>query len=316
MLDTFLATLSPMLTMFVLMVLGFAAKKLNLVPDNTAVVLSKLENAFFVPALMIHTFMRYCTVASLKENWNLLFYSAVAISVAFVFSQILARLFEKKDEYRRNVYKYIFIVGNFGFLGNAVILELFGEEVLYNYLLFTLFIQALVNTWGLSLMIPKTEGRTSAFSRLKTPVFGAILIGAALGLSGLGQEGVMPSFIAGAISNCGSCMGPVAMILAGFVIGGYDLRKMVTSGRVYLITLLRLLVLPVIMLGFLYLIGAGERVLTFALFVFATPSGLNAVIFPTAYGGDPYTGASSAMVSSTVCVLTIPLLYSILTVLV
>ena len=44
-------------------------------------------------------------------------------------------------------------------------------------------------------------------------------------------------------------------------------------------------------MGFLYLLGAGERALTFALFVYATPSGLNAVIFPTAYGGDPYTGS-------------------------
>lgn len=316
MLETFLATLSPMLTMFILMVLGFVAKKLNLVPDNTAVVLSKLENNFFVPALMINTFMRYCTVTSLKENGNLILYSIIGIAAAFVLCQILAPLFEKKDEYRRNVYKYIFLVGNFGFLGNAVILALFGDATLYNYLLFTLLIQALVNTWGLSLMIPKTEGKTSPLSFLKNPIFVAIFIGAILGLSGLGQEGVMPSFIAGAISNCGSCMGPVAMILAGFVIGGYDIKKMVTNGKVYLITLLRLLVLPVILLAFLYLMGADERVLTFALFVFATPSGLNAVIFPTAYGGDPYTGAASAMVSSTVCVLTIPLLYSILTILV
>ena len=316
MLETFLATLSPMLTMFILMVLGFVAKKLNLVPDNTAVVLSKLENNFFVPALMINTFMRYCTVESLKENSGMILYSLIALALAFVICQVLAPFFEKEDEYRRNVYKYIFIVGNFGFLGNAVILELFGDATLYNYLLFTLFIQALVNTWGLSMMIPKTEGKTSFFSRLKTPVFGAILIGAALGLSGLGQERVMPTFIAGAISNCGSCMGPVAMILAGFVIGEYDLKKMVTNGKVYLVALLRLLVLPIVLLAFLYLIGADERALTFALFVYATPSGLNAVIFPTAYGGDPYIGASSAMVSSTVCVLTIPLLYSILTILV
>lgn len=312
MLDSFLATLSPMLMMFLLMVVGFVAKKANLVPDNTGTVLSKLENNFFVPALMINTFMKYCTVESLKENYSLMLYSIVSIALAFVLCHPLARLFSKDDAYKRNVYKYIFLVGNFGFLGNAVIQALFGDETLYSYLLFTLPIQALVNTWGLAIMIPD-DGHKSVFSRLKTPVFGAIIIGAALGLSGLGKEGVMPAFLAGAINNAGACMGPVAMILAGFVIGGYDFKKMITSTRTYLITILRLIVLPVVMLGFLYLCGADLRVLTFALFVYATPSGLNAVIFPAAYGGDTYTGASTAMITSIICIVTIPLLYSVLT---
>lgn len=316
MLDTFFATLSPMLVMFTLMVVGFVAKKANVVPENTATVLSKLENNFFVPALMINTFMKYCTVDSLKENYSLLLYSILGLGVAFILCHPLASLFEKKDLYRRNVYKYIFIVGNFGFLGNAVILDLFGDATLYYYLLFTLPIQTLVNTWGLAIMIPKSENNASVFSRLKTPVFASIIIGAALGLTGLGREGVMPAFLSGAIGNCASCMGPVAMILAGFVIGGYDVKKMITSKRIYLITFLRLIVLPFLMLSILYLCGADERVLTFALFVFATPSGLNAVIFPAAYGGDTYTGASTAMVSSTLCILTIPLLYALLTVLV
>lgn len=313
MLDSFFATLSPMLVMFLLMVVGFVAKKVNVVPENTATVLSKLENNFFVPALMINTFMKYCTLDSLKENYSLILYSILGLGLAFLLCHPLARLFEKQDRYRQNVYKYIFIVGNFGFLGNAVILDLFGDATLYYYLLFTLPIQTLVNSWGLAIMIPKSESDTSAFSRLKTPVFAAIIIGAALGLTGLGREGVMPSFLAGAISNCASCMGPVAMILAGFVIGGYDVKKMLADKKIYLITFLRLIVLPVIMLSFLYLCGADERVLTFALFVYATPSGLNAVIFPAAYGGETYTGASTAMVSSTICILTIPLLYSILT---
>ena len=294
------------------MVVGFVAKKADLVPDNTGTVLSKLENNFFVPALMINTFMKYCTVESLKENYSLMLYSIISIALAFVLCHPLARLFSKDDAYKRNVYKYIFLVGNFGFLGNAVILALFGDETLYSYLLFTLPIQALVNTWGLAIMIPD-DGSKSVFSRLKTPVFGAIIIGAALGLSGLGKEGVMPAFLAGAINNAGACMGPVAMILAGFVIGGYDFKKMITSARTYIIATLRLIILPVVMLGFLYLCGADLRVLTFGLFVYATPSGLNAVIFPAAYGGDTYTGASTAMITSTICIVTIPLLYSLLT---
>ena len=53
--ETFRATLTPMLVMFLCMALGFIARKKNLVPENAAEVLSKLENYFFVPALILNT---------------------------------------------------------------------------------------------------------------------------------------------------------------------------------------------------------------------------------------------------------------------
>ena len=73
-----------MLVMFLCMLIGFGANKLKLAPDNTATVLSKLENYFFVPALIINTFMKYCTVQSVSENYQLILYSAIALVIAIV----------------------------------------------------------------------------------------------------------------------------------------------------------------------------------------------------------------------------------------
>ena len=47
-------------------------------------------------------------------------------------------------------------------------------------------------------------------------------------------------------------------------------------------------------------------------FAVATPLGLNTVVFPEAFGGDPSTGASMAMISHTLCVLTIPLMFTLM----
>ena len=46
-------------------------------------------------------------------------------------------------------------------------------------------------------------------------------------------------------------------------------------------------------------------------FAIATPLGLNTIVYPEAYGGDPETGASMAMISHTLSVITIPLMYLI-----
>ena len=72
MLETFQATLSPMLVMLMCMIIGYIAKKTSIVPDNTATVLSKLENYFLVPALIIKNFMEYCTIESITEQYKLI----------------------------------------------------------------------------------------------------------------------------------------------------------------------------------------------------------------------------------------------------
>ena len=57
MLDTFLATISPMLIMFICMMIGFVLRKRSLLPEDAAAVMSKLESYVFVPALSMSTFM-------------------------------------------------------------------------------------------------------------------------------------------------------------------------------------------------------------------------------------------------------------------
>lgn len=61
-----------MLVMFLCMIVGFLANKLKLAPENAATVLSKLENYFLAPALIINTFMKYCTVSSVTEQYKLI----------------------------------------------------------------------------------------------------------------------------------------------------------------------------------------------------------------------------------------------------
>ena len=99
------------------------------------------------------------------------------------------------------------------------------------------------------------------------------------------------------------------MVLAGVVIGGFDFRELVANSKVYLASLMRLIVIPMAFVSVLLLLGANTTVISFALIAFATPLGLNTIVYPAAYGGEVKTGASMAMVSHTLSVITIPLMY-------
>ena len=110
-------------------------------------------------------------------------------------------------------------------------------------------------------------------------------------------------------------MGPIAMVLTGFLIGQYPIKKLLSDKKVYIASILRLFVLPALFVVILKLLGANNTVLALCLFAYGTPLGLNTVVFPAAYGGDPSTGVSMATISHTACVITIPIMYALLNVL-
>ena len=153
MLDTFKATLSPMLVMFLCMALGFVANKLKLAPENTATVLSKLENYFLVPALILNTFMTYCSVESIKAEYSLILWCLLVLVLAVVIAWPLSGLFSRGG-YSREIYKYALTFGNFSFMGNAIVPAILGPEMLYNYMLFILpLIKIMAMAMAVSLLI-------------------------------------------------------------------------------------------------------------------------------------------------------------------
>ena len=309
MLETFFATLSPMLVMFICILIGFLLNKAKLAPANSAAVLSKLETYVLLPALIVHTFVNYCTVESIRGQYSLILFGVLGVAVSIVAGTILARFFSR-DPYQRSIYRYGLMSANFGFLGNAIVPQILGDAALYPYMLFTLPLSAMVYGWCIQTLIPKGEKRGSTLKNLMNPTFIAMLIGILLGLLNVGK--IMPSFLSSTISSLSGCMGPVAMILTGFVIGDYDFVGLLKLPKVYVATILRLIVLPVLFIAVFWLLGADETVLVMSLFAFGTPLGLNTVVIPAAYGGDTKIGAAMAMISQVACIISIPLLYALL----
>ena len=65
----------------------------------------------------------------------------------------------------------------------------------------------------------------------------------------------LPNIINGTLSSIGLFIGPNAMLVAGMLIAAIPLRSIVSSKRIYLVTLLRLLLIPIALLVLIKLIG-------------------------------------------------------------
>ncbi|MBR5479872.1 MAG: AEC family transporter, partial [Clostridia bacterium] len=253
--EMFFSTLSQMLMMFTLIAAGFVLRKCSILPLDSDTGMARAETFIFGPALYIGTQMNQCTVEMFSENYTLIIYGLIITVSAIIVAYPMCRIFVRtkganSDElYRQSVYKYALAFGNYGFMGNFIALTVFGEAFLNKYILFTFFVGILCLTWGLFVLVPKDQG-VSIWKNLKkgllNPMTIGLLLGMVLGL--LNVKEYVPAFLSTALTQAGACQGPVAMILAGFVIGGYNLKELLLDGKVYLATLFRLILIPAVML--------------------------------------------------------------------
>lgn len=327
MIQTFLTVLNPMLMLFLCMAIGFVLCKTKILSGDAGKVMAKLLTWVFAPALSFFTMANYCTVDNLVKGGSYLLVSAISVGIALAIAIPLSCVFIKSKSYERGVYKYALTFGNSGYVGDPLVLALFGVEGLFWYKIACLPISIVIYTWGISVLVAKKEGeKHNPFKSLLNAPMIAMLIGIVVGLVGIGGtiiggEGAR-TFFGSTLDGLKSCYGPMAMILAGFTVARFDIKQMLKNVRVYIATALRLVILPVVILGTLYGIMLllnlifGMVVDTYILFMLffaiAAPLGLNTVVFPEAYGGDPSTGASMAMISHTLCVISIPLMFALM----
>lgn len=319
--DMFLKTLTQMLMMATFIVIGFTLRKKKIVPEDTGITLSRLETYLFVPALNFFNQAKYCTIDNLRENSGLIMSGAILAIAAIILAIPLSHLFVRRiknsdDRYRRNIYRYAMTYANFGYMGNFIILGLWGDAVFFKYTMMNLLLSITCNTYGLYLLIPKDKS-AGILENLKKGLLSPPMIGLFAGmLCGLlNVQSYIPAFLSNALDNASKCMGPVAMVLAGVVIGGYEIGGLLKIKKVYFATLFRIVIIPVVFALALKLLGVNNELLTLAIIALGSPLGLNTIIYPAAYGGETKTGASMTMISTVLSVITIPVLYYLLVVL-
>lgn len=182
--DIFFSTLNQTAFLFALIIIGYILAKWKFIPDNSAAVLSKLENNVFVPALVMVTFMENFTVGTLSSAKWLLLFSCIIMFAVLPFAVLIPKIVTK-DKYIQNIYTYGLSFSNFGFMGNAVVSVLF-PEIFMDYLIFTLLLWILIYLWGVpELLIANAGEKKTMISRFKAflnPMFVAMIIGMTIGL--------------------------------------------------------------------------------------------------------------------------------------
>ena len=306
----FLSTLNQMAFLMLLIAIGFILCRFKIIPDNASMLLSKLENNVFIPALVLGTFMQNFTIKKMGTAWQYILCGLVVVVISMPLAIGLSHI-SSKDSYIRKIYTYGLSFSNFGFMGNAVVKALF-PDIFMEYLIFVLPFWFFIYVWGVpSLLISSENGNKSFKDSLKNlinPMFIAMFIGMILGLS---DKIKIPEFLNSAVTTLGDCMSPVAMLLTGITIAKIDLIKTFKNISVYWVSVIRLFIIPLAAVGVLTFLPLDYGLALCTVCSLAMPLGLNTIVVPSAYGKDTSVAAGMALISHLMSCISIPVVFMI-----
>ncbi len=322
----FYSTLEQMEFLFFLIIVGYVTVKTGILPDHTAKLLSKMESWIFIPALAMGTFSENFTIRKLNSSLIFICGGTITILVSILIAFAFGKYFSQ-DEYMKKIYTYGLAYSNYGFMGNAVVSALF-PELFMDYMLFTLPFSVFVYAWIIpKLLMPKSDEDPEEnhpdknsivsviISKIKSvinPMLIGMFIGMILGLTGVPHL----AFFDTAVSTLGSCMSPIAMLLTGMTVANIDLKKTFSTVSIYILSLIRLIVIPLVAIGVLFTLSKLSLPLSYELSVcilasLAMPLGLNTVVIPGARGYDTSVAAGMALISHLFSCITIPIIFLI-----
>ena len=282
--------------LFSFALIGFSLCKTGLISSANSKFLSTLVVWVFLPATSLKSFSTNFTIKYITEKYDIILTSAVAVIIISTLGFFLSKLLTR-DTYRRSVYTYSITVPNSGYMGIPLTEAIFGSSMLLNVLIFAQPINLYLYTIGYCSLIKSKI----TFKKLLNPPIIAIVLGSVIGLSGL----KLPTFATDFLSTASAPMGPSTMLILGMVLSEYKFKKLLKNPMNYVVSIIRLIVIPSVFVSIFKLIGL-ENVIMPALIVYSMPCGLNTVVFPKLVGEDCETGAALTLISTTLSMITIP----------
>ncbi|MGE4284681.1 MAG: AEC family transporter [Clostridia bacterium] len=300
----FFVTLNQIVVLFMLLVVGFIVRKLNIVDNSFSKNLSNLLFNIVLPAMIINAMNYPFSIEVLKDGaWLIVICLGVLLFSAF--TAAVALKFLKVDPLSRNVFQFGILFSNFGFMGYPVVEALFGKEGILYASLFSLPIYILFNSLGV-MIFQRGEAKWMSmnFKKVVNPPMISVFIGLCIFLFSI----KLPTSIAMSISMVGSTITPLSMILSGIILANAAFSKMFLNYKVYIVSFIRLIFIPVILLLVLKLFDLDLLMIGIPVVITAMPIPANSAILAEKFDGNAYLGAQSVFISTLLSILTIPMI--------
>ena len=298
-----------MITLFVIVVVGYAAGKMNYMGGEFDRKLSSLVINWTCPALILSSAMTG-DLPDRRYILPLLGISAFTYVVLTIAAWALSRVLTRKID-ERGVVAFALVFGNVGFMGYPVVASIFGNQAVFYAAVLNVVNTFAVFTIG-TVMITGGEGpNRQRFNKkvlYSTPMLSAYL---SMLIVALGIDNI-PGFVSQPLTMIGNITVPAALLIIGSSMSQLPLRALLGTPLVYATTLLRLCLLPVGVHFLCLALGFDPYVTSINTVVIAMPVATYGTILCLKYNRDTTLIAELTFITTLLSMMTIPLLVLLL----
>ncbi|HJJ94984.1 MAG TPA: AEC family transporter [Methanocorpusculum sp.] len=296
----YLIALNQILLMFILVLVGFFCRKMNILPQNAVSAISKFLLSICIPAMVISA-MQIPFSTSVMGNVGLTLVAALIYYViGIVFACFLPKMIRAKKE-EVGVFRYMIIFGNTMFMGFPVISMIFGQEALFYAAIFNIPFNLLSFSFGIWIL--KKESGVKFSPRI---FLNAAFISTIVGLVMFLISFTIPEPIGGAIDLIGGMTVPLSLIIIGGYLANFPIKKIFTNFRQYIVAGVRLLVVPFATWILCSQFINNSVILGIAVITAAMPAAVNTVMLAETHDAHPNIAAQGVFISTLIGMVTIP----------
>lgn len=288
---------TQIIVMFLLIGVGALCYKRNMVTDEGSAQMSSVLMTFVMPCIIIHSFCREFDPAMMGKLIQAFLLSVLLL----VASLILSALVFPKDSSDYADKRMCTIFSNNGFMAIPLLQALYGENGVFigsiNIVVTNIFLWT-IGVW----MLSRASGRSSGALNWCKILLNPGTIGLAAGLMIFITSFQLPTVLNDAISFLSDLNTPLAMIVLGVYLAQSNLLQALKDRSIYLVSLCRLFVIPLIAIAAAALLPFDSDVSQVLLVSIATPcavaSSMFAQMFGTNYRYSSQIIAFSTMISA------------------
>lgn len=295
--------MEQIIQLFLMIFMGFLIVKAKLLKSEDSKVLSTIVLYLIVPCVIVNAFQVDYTPQTVKGLLIALAGSVMTQIILLIIISILGKVLHLNEVEVASIY-----YSNSGNLIVPIVTFILGKEwVLYGCVFMSV---QLVFLWT---HCKKIISRESSYDWRKI-ILNINMISIVVGVILFLTKIHLPADINATLSAVGSMIGPASMIVTGMLFAGMDFKQIFANKRVYFITFLRLIIVPVIAL---FLIKCshlasfssnGNKLMLIVFLAIITPSASTVTQMCQVYGNDSQYASAINVVTTLLAIVTMPLM--------
>ncbi|MCB2309677.1 AEC family transporter [Clostridium tagluense] len=290
---------NQVMVLFIVMMVGFYAKKKNFFNIIVDKGLSELLLNITLPFMIVTSFNIKYEATMVSNAQKILIYSFL-IHIGLIF--ISKILFFKFPSNKQQVFRFVTIFCNVGFMGYPVLESIYGGVGVFYAAIFNIPFNLLVWTVGVMLYTGEKDFR-SMRKAIANPAIIAVFIGIILFVFSIR----LPLPIENSLKLVGSTTTPISMIIVGSMLAEMKFKNIFSDISIYYATVVRLLIVPMLIYVVLKFLKVDELLLNICVILQAMPAAVITAIIAEKHGGDSLLASQCVFITTMVSVITIPI---------